>query len=124
MSDELINGWWTAAEALDRVPQLRGARLVWKDYAPPSERWDHDHCALCSTKLMAPKRGRAPDTLTAGYTDGIKHQRSPTAIIETGPVLEGAPSGTMTWVCPVCADTYRKVFNWTTEGGPRDVPRG
>jgi hypothetical protein len=47
VDDNLINGWWTPAEALRRHPTLRDAELVWRSYERPSAAWDHDHCAFC-----------------------------------------------------------------------------
>jgi hypothetical protein len=111
MSDERINGWWTEAEALKRHPHLVGAELVWRMYAAPSSNWEHDHCALCWTKIA---QTASDDVFDAAYTDD-----APT--ITPSPHLDGlqsAPAGTRTWVCPICASAYQHVFNWQARGGP------
>ena len=119
MADDLINGWWTAREALGKLPDLRGAALVWKPYAAPSDDWDHDHCELCSTKLM--ETAAEPGVATSGYTDGIALPGSQPFMRTPGRRMVGAPAGCVRWICPVCAEAYRAVFGWTTVGGPTDL---
>jgi len=65
VSDELVNGWWTASEALRRNPQLASAELVWRGYSAPAPDWDHDHCVLCMTKIT---EIASEDVLDAAYT--------------------------------------------------------
>jgi hypothetical protein len=111
VGDELINGWWTASEALERNPQLVGAELVWRKYVAPSPDWDHDHCVLCSTKIA---ETASEDVLDTAYTDDVP-------AITPGPQIDGlqsAPAGTRTWVCPTCARAYQHVFDWHERGGP------
>lgn len=110
MSEGLINGWWTASEALKRHPQLVEAELVWRTYSAPSPDWDHDHCALCWTKLA---HTASDDVLGAAYTDDAP-TLTPSPHIEG---LQSAPAGTRMWVCPTCAEAYRHVFNWRIRGG-------
>ena len=112
MSEERINGWWTAAEALRHHPELVDAHLVWRAYSQPSSEWDHDHCPLCWTKLMPTA---SDDVVDAAYTDDVAHPASP--LIEG---MQPAPAGTRTWICPTCAEAFRDVFNWHTSGGPFD----
>jgi hypothetical protein len=111
VDDDRINGWWTAAEALGHHPELVDVQLAWRRYSQPSPDWDHDHCVLCSTKLA---ETAAEDVLDAAYTDDVAHPASPH--IEG---MQPAPAGTRTWICPTCAEAYRHVFNWHTNGGPR-----
>jgi hypothetical protein len=113
MDDERINGWWTATEALRHHPQLVDATLVWHTYSQPAPDWDHDHCVLCSTKLM---ENAAEDVLDAAYTDDVALAASP--LIEG---LQPSRAGTRTWICPTCAEAYRRVFDWQIDGGPLEA---
>lgn len=114
MGDDLINGWWTADEALRHHPDLVGAALVWREYHRPSESWDHDHCAFCwATVTDYPNA--AADDLKAAFTDDVPQPPSPQP---ADPKFVPAPAGSRRWVCPTCAEAYRHVFNWTTSGGP------
>ena len=114
MGDDLINGWWTADEALRHHPDLVGAALVWREYHRPSESWDHDHCAFCwATVTDYPNA--AADDLKAAFTDDVPQPPSPQP---ADPKFVHAPAGSRKWVCPTCAEAYRHVFNWTTSGGP------
>ena len=70
MDDNLINGLWTAEEALRRHPDLVCAVLVWREYERPSEWWDHDHCAFCWVKVTD-MANPSPDDLPAAYTDDV-----------------------------------------------------
>jgi hypothetical protein len=108
--DERINGWWTAQEALRHHPQLVDAHLVWRPYSQPSPDWDHDHCALCWTKLA---QTASEDVLDAAYTDDAP-TLTPSPHIEG---LQSAPAGTRTWVCPTCVSAYQHVFNWQPGAG-------
>jgi hypothetical protein len=111
---DLINGWWTAEEALRQHPDLVGAALVWREYERPSESWDHDHCALCwATVTDIPDP--APDDLPAAYTDDVDRPASPPLSDHS---LVSAPSGTKTWICPVCSEAFQPVFGWSMNGGP------
>jgi hypothetical protein len=116
VEDDLINGWWTAEEALRRHPDLVGAALVWREYERASESWDHDHCALCWATVTDIANPSAND-LQAAYTDDVSRPASPPL---SNPNLVPAPAGTKTWICPVCARAFQQVFRWTVDGGPAD----
>jgi hypothetical protein len=125
MGDDLINGWWTAAEALRDHPDLLGVDLVWRQYLPPSADWDHDHCELCWAKVRAasdfsPAEG-ASDVYSAAYTDDVAQNQAASRATEAGRLLLGQPAGRRRWICSTCADAYRHVFGWHTRGGPGDA---
>ena len=77
----------TDDELLERLAYLRGVVWSWARWAPPSERWDHDHCAVCWTRFT----GRCE-----GYTT-------------TGPA--GQPQ--YHWLCADCFQAHRGLFDWT-----------
>jgi hypothetical protein len=65
---------------------LKGATLSWKQYARPSESWDHDHCEFCWDKFMDPD---SADTLHEGYATADNR-----------------------WICPRCFEDFVDLFDW------------
>jgi hypothetical protein len=64
---------------------LKGKRLRYCRYTPPSERWDHDHCAFCFTKISV-----FPGDINEGYcTEDGYH-----------------------WICKDCFEDFNKEFEW------------
>lgn len=65
---------------------LKNAKLIRKEYSPPSQSWDHDHCAFCWDKFVA----RPNDGVHEGYY---------------------APE-TDDWICSNCFEDFKNLFNW------------
>ena len=70
---------------------LKGVQLEWKDYARPSETWDHDHCSFCWAKFMDASQ---PEMLKAGYATPDEYY----------------------WVCPTCFEDFKDLFGWKVAG--------
>ena len=88
----------TDDELLERLAYLRGAVWSGATWSPPSQGWDHDHCAVCwarFTTLDAP--GEHP--LRTGYT-------------APGPAGEPAYH----WLCADCFRVHRELFGWSVTG--------
>lgn len=66
---------------------LMGISLVAKDYTPPSDTWDHDHCEFCGAKF-SPQDG----DLHNGYTTLGGYSR---------------------WICSECFEDFKGEFGWT-----------
>ncbi|MGD2082654.1 MAG: hypothetical protein PVF91_06795 [Chromatiales bacterium] len=71
---------------------LKGAALRRSNYAPPGDHWDHDHCAFCWAKLMAPGHSGA---LSEGYVTADRRH----------------------WICPRCFEDFREEFQWRIANG-------
>ena len=68
--------------------------------------WDHDHCAFCWAKFIA------PDRLAAHRESHDRHQ-----LHVAGYTPETEESGRRTWICPTCFEDFRERFRWTVIGG-------
>jgi hypothetical protein len=79
---------------IDNARSLRGLKLRRSRYAPPSERWDHDHCAACWAKFA---EFEGPGILHEGYTtcEDYKH---------------GAGYD---WVCDRCFSELKEEMGWS-----------
>jgi hypothetical protein len=88
---------------LDYVERLRGLTLWWSAWVRPSAQWDHDHCAVCWTRIADE---RIPDSIHEGYTTGPDYSK--------GARYE--------WVCDRCFKDLKDEMNWTV-GGPSTVAR-
>ena len=74
----------------NQLSYLKGATLRWRTYSPYSDTWEHDHCAFCWAKFMAPGH---PETLHEGYATPDEHH----------------------WVCKTCFDDFKDLFKWNVQ---------
>jgi hypothetical protein len=74
--------------------RLKGVRIQFLSYEPPSKNWDHDHCAACTAKSG---KAEASELLHEGYTtcDDCKH---------------GARDE---WICKNCFAESKDEVRWT-----------
>ena len=73
----------------NQLSYMKGATLAWREYAAPSETWDHDHCEFCFEKFMPSPA--AEGVVSAGYV-----------------TLDGEDR----WVCRRCFDDFKDLFEW------------
>jgi hypothetical protein len=66
---------------------LKGATLIFKNYAPYRAGWDHDHCDFCQRKFMKPGNS---DTLSEGYATKDNYH----------------------WICSECFKDFVDMFKW------------
>ena len=81
-------------EQLETIPYLRGQSFIRKPYTAYRPDWDHDHCAVCWTKLAeshveaeAEHEGFA---VTAEYELGADYE----------------------WICAGCFDFAKEAMGW------------
>lgn len=80
-------------DVLRTLPYLRGQRFVRKAYTAYRPDWDHDHCAVCSTKLAELE---GVDVVHEGYAITDEYRK--------GADYE--------WVCPECFESSKDTMNW------------
>jgi hypothetical protein len=71
----------------NQAAYLTGITLAWRQYKAHSATWEHEHCAFCWAKFMAPGKG---GELTVGYcTPEEEH-----------------------WICESCFNDFHPLFKW------------
>jgi len=73
---------------------LKDARFRWKQWYPPSESWDHDHCLGCWATFNLNEGG---DSLQEGYAITADYQWGADYV----------------WVCPACFEDLNENLNWS-----------
>ena len=71
----------------ENVENIRGESLSLRNYAQPSESWDHDHCNGCWDKFM---EAGTEGCLTQGYV-----------------------TSSDIWICPTCFHDLKETMSWT-----------
>jgi len=82
------------SENLDHVEHLRGLTFWRSRWVRPSSQWDHDHCAVCWTKISDE---RIPDSIHEGYA--------------TGP--DYTEEARYEWVCESCFFRLKDQVDWS-----------
>jgi hypothetical protein len=82
-------------QQLETIQYLRGQSFVRKAYTAYRPDWDHDHCAVCWTKIAEPRV--EADALHEGY--------AVTADYENGADYE--------WVCADCFEFGKAEMEWS-----------
>jgi hypothetical protein len=97
-------------------PWMHGARLRWTRYRPPTDDWDHDHCALCWAKFMDRED---VDAVREGYL--FRPAPDPAILPEEertkfhhGHRIVRAPTDDE-WICATCFADFAGHFGWIGE---------
>lgn len=66
----------------NQMEYLLGKTMLFQNYLPMNQSWDHDHCEFCWRKF--------PEEFSKGYATGDKYY----------------------WVCPSCFEDFNNMFMW------------